>query len=335
MVLLAYLYLMFLLAWVVLHMVFGDRWWFLFLLNSVALYLFVPLVGVVGLAFFQRNMMLWGGVLVALFIFGVRYAPVLIPSRAAHPQECATELTVMSFNVMGIKRSGAPVVAAIRKAGADVVVLQEVSEEVGGCIWTNLAEEYPYQAFDIPPGKGGMGTISRFPLQPVSADLPGDWMGNPQSFRVDVAGYDITLLNIHAINISGSSSLFPTPARIEQATRKREEQARTLRAFAEMYPERLIVLGDFNTGDQSTAYAILVEQLGDSWRERGWGPGHTFPGSVFIGERVPGFSRIVFPFWFIRIDYIFHSKDWRVCAVRTGPWDGVSDHRPVVARLFR
>jgi endonuclease/exonuclease/phosphatase (EEP) superfamily protein YafD len=37
--------------------------------------------------------------------------------------------------------------------------------------------------------------------------------------------------------------------------------------------------------------------------------------------------------WLLRIDYIFHSRDWRTHWARIGPWDGVSDHRPVLARL--
>jgi endonuclease/exonuclease/phosphatase (EEP) superfamily protein YafD len=35
----------------------------------------------------------------------------------------------------------------------------------------------------------------------------------------------------------------------------------------------------------------------------------------------------------VRIDYVFYSSHWRAAAARLGPWDGGSDHRPVVAEL--
>jgi endonuclease/exonuclease/phosphatase (EEP) superfamily protein YafD len=34
-----------------------------------------------------------------------------------------------------------------------------------------------------------------------------------------------------------------------------------------------------------------------------------------------------------RIDYIFYSPDLQATAAWLGPWDGRSDHRPVIARL--
>jgi hypothetical protein len=37
--------------------------------------------------------------------------------------------------------------------------------------------------------------------------------------------------------------------------------------------------------------------------------------------------------WVLRIDYIFHSRHWQARSARIGPWDGVSDHRPVIATL--
>jgi endonuclease/exonuclease/phosphatase (EEP) superfamily protein YafD len=331
---LAYVYLAGLFLWLLLRLFFGDRWWFLFLLNSLALYLFLPLIGVAVIAVFVRVPKLWIAMTIGLIVFVVEYGAMLFPPLAQPPVR-STELTVMTFNVMGIKRSGEQVVASIRAADADVVALQELSERIAESLWTQLSEEYPYQAFHLSPGTGGMGVISRFPLRELYAELGENWIEYPQVVNVRVDGTEVTLLNVHATNISGCSDLFPTPSRIEQATRKREEEARTLRAFVEEHPEHLIIAGDFNTGDQSTAYTILTEKLVDSWRERGWGLGHTFPGSFFVGDLVPGQHRIIFPGWFIRIDYIFHSRDWHTHSVRTGFWDGVSDHRPVVARLTR
>jgi endonuclease/exonuclease/phosphatase (EEP) superfamily protein YafD len=35
----------------------------------------------------------------------------------------------------------------------------------------------------------------------------------------------------------------------------------------------------------------------------------------------------------MRIDYIFHSSHWSTVDAHTAPFDGVSDHRGVVAEL--
>src|SRR5690606_32794492 len=35
----------------------------------------------------------------------------------------------------------------------------------------------------------------------------------------------------------------------------------------------------------------------------------------------------------LRIDYVFHSEEWRALDARIRPWDGESDHRPVLVRL--
>jgi endonuclease/exonuclease/phosphatase (EEP) superfamily protein YafD len=93
------------------------------------------------------------------------------------------------------------------------------------------------------------------------------------------------------------------------------------------------VTTDFNACDQSTAYAIVTRVLGDAWREAGWGFGHTFPGALSPGSSRPIILGLPVPMWLLRIDYILHSRDWRTHWARIGPWDGVSDHRPVLARL--
>jgi endonuclease/exonuclease/phosphatase (EEP) superfamily protein YafD len=97
--------------------------------------------------------------------------------------------------------------------------------------------------------------------------------------------------------------------------------------------EPVLVVGDFNTVDVSTAYNIVTHELHDAWREAGAGLGNTFPGAATPGSSRPMVAGIPIPKWLVRIDYIFYSADWRTVAAELGPWDGVSDHRPVMARL--
>jgi endonuclease/exonuclease/phosphatase family metal-dependent hydrolase len=95
----------------------------------------------------------------------------------------------------------------------------------------------------------------------------------------------------------------------------------------------VLVLTDFNAGDQSTPYAIVAGVLGDAWREGGFGFGHTFPGDDSFDGTRPRVRDWYIPQWLVRIDYVFHSHQWQTAEAHLCPWDGASDHRPVCATL--
>jgi endonuclease/exonuclease/phosphatase (EEP) superfamily protein YafD len=94
-------------------------------------------------------------------------------------------------------------------------------------------------------------------------------------------------------------------ARLEQALRALREPA--------------LLLCDCNLTDTSQAYARLATFMSDSFREAGWGFGHS------------SFSRRP-PFQAQRLDYVWHSDRLVALEAFVGP-EGGSDHRPVVARL--
>jgi vancomycin resistance protein VanJ len=318
---LARIYLTLLGVWALAYFLLGDRWWWLFALSSVAICAFapVPIILAIGAAARRRDLLIISGVFLLLgaYLYGSTLLPRPQPANAASPK-----LTVMSFNMYGFNQHPEAVVAAIRASGADVVGLQELSASAAEAIQRDLAQLYPYQALDPQPSVFGMGAISRYPLDQTGEALPGRWVGVPQILRIDVDGRPVTLVNAHAI------PLFVGPD-FNQAMREREAQAHTIARFATNNPGALIVTGDFNTTDLSYAYRVITSALADSWREAGWGFGGTFPGgNVSLGGR--DFST---PVWITRIDYVFHSRDMVALSSRIGPWDGYSDHRPVIATL--
>jgi endonuclease/exonuclease/phosphatase (EEP) superfamily protein YafD len=83
--------------------------------------------------------------------------------------------------------------------------------------------------------------------------------------------------------------------------------------------EPALLLCDCNLTDTSQAYARLATFMADSFREAGWGFGHS------------SFSRRP-PFQAQRLDYVWHSDQLAALEAAVGP-DGGSDHRPVIARL--
>jgi len=80
-------------------------------------------------------------------------------------------------------------------------------------------------------------------------------------------------------------------------------------------------------------YRLIASVLRDSWREAGYGFGHTFPGTPTIPGTRPVILGIQVPKWLIRIDCIFHSPDLFASTAQIIPSDGASDHRPVMATL--
>src|SRR5262245_14714797 len=313
-------------GWAALRTLFGDRWWWLFCLNSFAEYLFVPLPAVFTAAWLVRRRRLWVGFGAAVALGGYLYGRMWWPKFPPASVGGVT-VTVMTFNMLGYNQHPEGVVATIRSSGADVVALQELNPPTAAHIQRDLTDIYPYQALDPRAGDSGMGVVSRYPLRGVDVALPGDWIGAPQVLSLNLDGTPVTLLHVHLRSSDiGSMDGMAT-------VRERERQARTITDFAAARLEPLIVLGDFNATDQSVAYATVAGVLADSWREVGWGPGHTFPGADSPGSSRHRVAGILVPKWLIRIDYIFHSPQWQAIEAWIGPWDEVSDHRPALARL--
>jgi endonuclease/exonuclease/phosphatase (EEP) superfamily protein YafD len=89
-----------------------------------------------------------------------------------------------------------------------------------------------------------------------------------------------------------------------------------------------LVMGDLNQTEWSSSYPLVATELGDSFREAGWGFGHTFPSDL-------AWTHLDISLPLLRIDYVFHSSDLLVEEAHVGPAGG-SHHLPVsVALGFR
>ena len=316
-----WIYFTLIFAWALAHFLLGDHPWWMFALNALSFYGFVPWLAVLPLAWRARRRATWMGTLLVFLLAAFLYGKVYIPWRVGNVP-AGQSLTVMIYNVLGYNWHTQEVTDAILASGADVVALQELNPQVAKAIRENLSAVYPYQQLDGRDDVFGSGVISRYPLHLTDEKLPGGWVGTPQILTLTVNGKSITLLNAHTF-----ASHPDKPEIMEAAIAERERQARDIRDFASRHPEPLIVTTDLNSTPQNTTHQIITSILADSWLEAGWGPGNTFPNIPGRGAR-PGM-----PLWLIRIDYIFHSPQLRAVDAQIGPWDGYSDHRPVIARL--
>ena len=321
-----WLYLAALGGWFVANRVLGDRWWWLFVINALSLYLFVPLLPALIGALVARRRALWPALLAAVALFLFLYGGLWVPRRA--PAATGPVLAVMTYNLLAFNACPECAVATIRQSGADLIVMQELSPEVAAAITRDLATEYPYQILDPREQVFGLGAISRLPLRATGETLPGEWVGQPQVLALTFDETRVLVVNAHPV-ATGPTDL-PT---IEVSIRERFRQAQTLVAFAQTHPGPLLYPGDGNTTDQNDAYRMLATAWRDSFREAGFGFGHTYPGADFTGLQPFRALGVPLPRWLVRIDYVWHSDHWRALSAQVGPWDGYSDHRPTIARL--
>jgi endonuclease/exonuclease/phosphatase (EEP) superfamily protein YafD len=294
----------------------------LFAVNSFAVYLFVPLPLAGLAAVLAGSPWRWAlaaqtaaAALVWVYFFGGLFVPRLPAVEASGPR-----LRVLTSNLLGFNEDTALTLAALRASNADVIALQELNPAVAAALQTELRAEYPYQVLDPREGWSGGGVISRYPLQPTGETLGAAWLGTPQILALDVEGLSVTLVRFHAHSGLG---------RVAQ----REAAARAIAEYAAAHPGPLIVAGDLNATGLSTAHALITRALGDAWETAGWGLGHTFPGAASPGSSRPRVLGLLVPKWLIRIDYVFYSDALVPLSARIGPWDGVSDHRPVLVEF--
>jgi vancomycin resistance protein VanJ len=323
-------YLTCLFSWAFLRFLFQDRWSWLFLISSVAPYLFLPILLTLLTAIWTRRRSQWLGSLMALALWLLLYGELFLP-RSAPVEAADANLTVMTYNILGFNQEADAVVSALRRSEADVIALGELNPEIGAAVSQELNDLYPYQMLNPRPGVTGTGVISRYPLRSGDERLGGQkWTGTPQVLTLDLDGRPILLVHFHAIPLVASGQA----GGLMYSVRIREAQAQAIVDLVADQERPVIVLGDLNASDQHKAYQILASRLTDSWREAGWRLGHTFPGAASPGSSRPFVLGIPLPKWMIRIDYIFHNEYWSTASAEIGPWEGVSDHRPVIARLL-
>lgn len=343
--------------WFALYLLFADRWWWLFVANSLAPVLFIPVPVAMLVAWLLRRKRLALAGLLPLAVAAYLWTGTYFPSRAdghAVVEQAAT-VSVMTFNVKAGNHDASELEAAILASGAHVVALQELNEGVGEELAGRLAGTHPY--VDLAPCPpcgdwGSLGIFSAYPLEPVAADLGGPAARNPQVAIVHHPRGDLLVVNVHNL----STPRFPQiwPAEIARAVESREAVAAALVALVRDADVPVVAMGDFNTTERSGAYRVITSELLDAWRNRGFGFGSTFRGggqsgaaarpdttrsgaagsdTALDGSLGGALPRPALPDWLLRIDYVFHSRGLTTLSVKVMAWQAASDHRPVTALL--
>lgn len=261
---------------------------------------------------FDYRVVAW--LLPGILVFALWYGGQFIP-RANQDAE-GVELSAAVYNVLGFMADPEQTLAVVEDLDADFIGIVEMRPLLEGKLQTELGERYPYQISKVLQGYDGLALLSRYAIiestvivEPYTTDA---LTPAPNYIRavVEVEGRDIVLYIFHA----------PTP-QFELLTRyddrRMHYQIRVMAGMVEHESLPVLFLCDCNSTPQSRQYAVLNRVLNDAFAERGRGFGVTHP----EGYR------------FLRIDYIWHSDEFRTLEARVWNEAGTSDHRPVWARL--
>lgn len=313
-------------TWLSFYILTIDNFGVMALMNPFAVYLFFPLPVIFLLAYYLKRNEFWVGGGIASIVFLYFWGGLFIGQKLPN-FNVEEPITVMTFNALGYNYDPTNTIEMILEVDADVVFLQELNWELAKQ-FRNKKEYYPYQILDPKDDVTGMGILSKYPLSPTGLKLDLMWVGEPIIVRMDYLGESIYLLNIHMVP---GGIYFPSS--VEKITSYRIEQAKVIHEFVTSSNIPVIVGGDVNDTPLSTPYKILTKNLEDAWSSAGFGFGHTFPGSDEPGSSRPKLGEWNVPQWLIRIDYIFYSSEIFAVNAYTSPYDGLSDHRGVVAEL--
>ncbi len=310
-------YAAFIEIWLFLHFVVSDRFWPVAIRNTTAFYLFLPLLPLVVLAALApRRRLLLGLLLFPLLVFLAFFGVLFLPRLEAPP--AGTRLTAMSYNVLHSNRDFEAIAAVVRGAQPDLLGFQELNAAHAAEL-PRLLADYPYHALTLNDGFSGVGLTSRYPIESAEAfHLP------PRDLALRaVVNVDGRRLIVYVVHLSPNNLLnFPLaqlPSLAAQRYADRLSETTQLNQELAALAEPVLLLCDCNLTDSSAAYGNLKAVLGDSFREAGWGFGHTLQG---LQSPVP----------LQRIDYVWHSDEFFAVAAQVGERGG-SDHRPVWAEL--
>lgn len=252
--------------------------------------------------------------LAAILIGVVVAAPAL--SRAAR----ARPLRLMTFNVNYGNPDPDAALDAIADANADVVLLQEITDEWKRALASRFRATYPHQVFRIHRrAAGGLAVLSKLPIDAEEV-LPSPLRGwfPAQRLVVDTAFGALQILNVHLRPaIDGGNWIkgyITTPP-----LRRRE---------IESYWKKLVhglptvIAGDFNEAPDGRTLAFLARKSMSRVATRG---PTTWRYQVTSGGKTSDLLKLDIDH--VMVDSRLTARDGEVIDA------GASDHRPVVVTI--
>jgi len=279
------------------------------------------------------------------------------PTTSSAPASQPVTFRVASYNInYGVRdaRSVASAVTILRRSGADLIAVQEGSNELRQALARDLKKEYPYQ--NLKPGNGadGFALLSKTPLKNVTM-LPKTAGGffRTQLADVELAPADHKTL-VRVCNVHLSPSLLQGRGVAADAAMLMKMEAvrvKEIQAILKKLPKDrpAVMLGDFNTVEALTVHGLLTSKgLIDSARQVSPKDPSARPQELpkewpkdlpkEQPKAQPGDPPNTWHWnlngteWTFRVDYIFHTPHFRTTASQVFA-EGPSDHYLIVSDL--
>ncbi|MEO1431575.1 MAG: endonuclease/exonuclease/phosphatase family protein [Cyanobacteria bacterium J06633_8] len=310
----AWLYVILFSLWILLRFLFFDSFWWLALINTVALYIFIPLIIFLPLALLCRYWRLLFALCFPLGLFIGLYASLFLPSLSTPATLNQPIIKAMTFNMLFNNDDYDSIAKMVAENNPDIIGLQEVRSQTVPILIKRFAKDYPYSAFNPVELSHNVGILSRFPIDKfVTLPAPPIQRGIQITLRLN-NGKTIEAIVAHLTPSYPLNQFFKLA---DYWYKSRAAEVSYLSNIVKQYDKPVIVMCDCNFTDTSETYSQMRQVMSDSFHEAGWGFGHTFKGKFFpIG----------------RIDYIWHTKEIKTLKADVGREAG-SDHLPVIAKL--
>lgn len=310
----AWVYVILFFLWIIFRFVFFDSLWLLALINTIALYIFVPLIIFFPFALILRKWRLLIALGFPLGMFIGLYASFFIPSLSPPISPNQPIIKAMTFNMLRSNTDYDSIIKMIAEDKPDIIGLQEVTPQAVPILIEGFKKDYPYHAFHPVELSHNVGILSRFPIDKfIALPSPPIERGIQVTLRLN-NGEPLEAIVAHLIPFYPLNRFWKF-AQYWYAHRAKEVSY--LNNIAKQYNEPVIVMCDCNFTDTSETYSLMQNAMNDSFHQAGWGFGHTFLSPLFPAAR---------------LDYVWHTKNIKTIDAYVGKQAG-SDHLPVIAKL--
>lgn len=224
-------------------------------------------------------------------------------------------MAVMTYNVNYRLWDATKVTDLVRENPVDILGLIEPFKEQAEELRDRVQDQYPYY---YRATGGGLSLFSRYPI----AEAATETLGTPYHSLlaiIDVEGQPVRLVVAHPLApVSPSNFAYRNQVMVVLASYGAKQSIPT------------VIMGDFNL----TSWSIFFRDFIRSSGLRSVTLGHGLNPTWFYNDvgRSQGWLECLKQSLKIPIDHIFISKDVNVAQVIT-PSSGISDHRPLIAKL--
>ncbi|GGZ90589.1 endonuclease/exonuclease/phosphatase family protein [Algibacter mikhailovii] len=239
-------------------------------------------------------------------------------------------LSVLSYNAQGFRHQNnegrvethQPIVSFLNDKSPNIFCIQEFSST-----HYKYFTEYPYFfKTNIIAGKGKsvMAIFSKFPILDKGYISFPNTRNGAMFIDIILNKNKIRIYNVHLESYSARlvyrknrhNNYFALAKRINKAEKTRKEQVHILKRHMDKFKGTVVLCGDFNSTQFSSAYNLLKGNLKDTYIEAGNGFGATY-------------ELFKYPF---RLDYILVDDNIEVLSHKNFKLK-FSDHEPILAKL--